>query len=68
MRMEEWQRTHLPHSKGIMQYGEMLQTIELDRGCFTCMLGGADRKALFIDVLVATDPGGSLRGLVRWAC
>jgi len=30
----------------------VLQTIELDRGCFACMLGGADRKTLFI---VATE-------------
>ena len=30
----------------------MLQTINLDRGCFACMLGGADKKTLFI---VATE-------------
>jgi sugar lactone lactonase YvrE len=28
--------------------GEMLQTIELDRGCFACMLGGVDRRTLFL--------------------
>jgi sugar lactone lactonase YvrE len=28
--------------------GEVLQTVELDRGCFACMLGGPDRKTLFI--------------------
>jgi sugar lactone lactonase YvrE len=28
--------------------GEMLQTIELDRGCFACMLGGADGRTLFL--------------------
>jgi sugar lactone lactonase YvrE len=28
--------------------GEVLQTVELDRGCFACMLGGAGRKTLFI--------------------
>jgi sugar lactone lactonase YvrE len=28
--------------------GEVLQTVELDRGCFACMLGGADRRTLFM--------------------
>ncbi len=31
--------------------GEVLETIDLDRGCFSCALGGSDRKTLF---LVAT--------------
>lgn len=32
----------------VRQGGEVLQTIELDRGCFACMLGGADRRTLFL--------------------
>ncbi|HLJ88474.1 MAG TPA: SMP-30/gluconolactonase/LRE family protein [Candidatus Angelobacter sp.] len=28
--------------------GEVLQTINVDRGCFACMLGGPERKTLFI--------------------
>jgi sugar lactone lactonase YvrE len=28
--------------------GEVLQTIELDRGCFACALGGTDRTTLFM--------------------
>ena len=28
--------------------GEVLQTVALDRGCFACMLGGAEGKTLFI--------------------
>jgi sugar lactone lactonase YvrE len=28
--------------------GEVLQTIELDRGCFACMLGGEDKRTLFM--------------------
>src|SRR3712207_3520485 len=28
--------------------GEVLQTIDLDRGCFACMLGGSDGKTLFM--------------------
>src|SRR5262249_43226617 len=36
----------------VREGGEVLQTINLDRGCFACMLGGADNKTLF---LVATE-------------
>jgi len=32
----------------VAEGGEVLETIELDRGCFGCMLGGADRGTLFI--------------------
>ena len=32
----------------VREGGEVLQTIDLDRGCFACMLGGSDRKTLFI--------------------
>jgi sugar lactone lactonase YvrE len=32
----------------VREGGEVLQTIELDRGCFACMLGGADRRTLFL--------------------
>lgn len=36
----------------IREGGEVLQSVQLDRGCFACMLGGADLKTLFI---VAAD-------------
>jgi sugar lactone lactonase YvrE len=36
----------------VREGGEVLQTIELDRGCFACALGGADRRTLF---LMATE-------------
>src|ERR687893_2546555 len=36
----------------VREGGEVLQTIELDRGCFACMLGGEDGKTLF---MVAAD-------------
>jgi sugar lactone lactonase YvrE len=39
----------------VREGGEVLQTIELDRGCFACMLGGADRRTLF---LIANEWGG----------
>jgi sugar lactone lactonase YvrE len=32
----------------VREGGEVLQTIDLDRGCFACMLGGVDRKTLFM--------------------
>jgi sugar lactone lactonase YvrE len=32
----------------VREGGEVLQTIELDRGCFACMLGGADGRTLFL--------------------
>ncbi|WP_405087890.1 SMP-30/gluconolactonase/LRE family protein [Microbispora sp. NBC_01389] len=32
----------------IREGGEILQTVEVDRGCFACTLGGTDGKTLFI--------------------
>jgi len=32
----------------VRQGGEVLETINLDRGCFACMLGGRDGKTLFL--------------------
>ena len=32
----------------VRQGGEVLQTIDLDRGCFACTLGGVDRRTLFL--------------------
>jgi sugar lactone lactonase YvrE len=32
----------------VREGGEVLHTINVDRGCFACMLGGAERKTLFI--------------------
>jgi sugar lactone lactonase YvrE len=40
----------------VREGGEVLQTIDLDRGCFACMLGGPDRSTLF---LVATEWRGT---------
>jgi sugar lactone lactonase YvrE len=39
----------------VREGGEVLQTIDLDRGCFACMLGGVDRRTLF---LVVREWGG----------
>jgi sugar lactone lactonase YvrE len=48
----------------VREGGQVLQTIELDRGCFACMLGGRDRRTLF---MVAREWGGpgSMAGGVR---
>jgi len=48
----------VPHKRcvRVREGGEVLQTIEVDRGCFACMLGGADRQTLF---LIANEWGGA---------
>ena len=42
----------------VREGGEVLQTVELDRGCFACMLGGEDGKTLF---MVAADMSSEAR-------
>jgi sugar lactone lactonase YvrE len=42
----------------VREGGEVLQTVELDRGCFACMLGGLDDSTLF---MVAQDWRGAER-------
>src|SRR5947207_1764863 len=39
----------------VREGGEVLQRIELDRGCFACALGGTDRSTLF---MIATEWNG----------
>jgi sugar lactone lactonase YvrE len=36
----------------VREGGEVLQTVTVDRGCFACMLGGEEKKTLFI---IATE-------------
>src|SRR5215212_9503561 len=43
------------HCVRVREGGEVLQTIDLDRGCFACALGGADRRTLF---MIANEWGG----------
>ena len=40
----------------VREGGQVLRTIDLDRGCFACMLGGMDNRTLF---LVAAEWGGA---------
>src|SRR4051794_28718053 len=42
--------------------GAMLQTIELDRGCFACALGGEDRRTLFMMAQEWHGPEGMFAG------
>jgi sugar lactone lactonase YvrE len=42
--------------------GEVLQTVELDRGCFACALGGADRSTLFMMATEWHGPENMLQG------
>jgi sugar lactone lactonase YvrE len=49
----------------VSEGGEVLDTVAVDRGCFACMLGGEDRRTLFIaaaewrgmDALAEHGPG-----------
>ena len=43
------------HCVRVREGGEVLQTIDLDRGCFACMLVGVDYRTLF---LMANSWGG----------
>jgi sugar lactone lactonase YvrE len=45
----------------VREGGKVLQTIELDRGCFACMLGGVDRRTLFMMAAVY-DPATMFSG------
>jgi sugar lactone lactonase YvrE len=42
----------------VREGGEVLQRIELDRGCFACALGGADRSTLFMKATEWNGPAG----------
>jgi sugar lactone lactonase YvrE len=52
----------------VREGGEVLQTISLDRGCFACMLGGSDGRALFMVATqwhgVESAAGGERTGMV----
>lgn len=36
------------HCVRVREGGEVLQTVDVDRGCFACMLGGIDGRTLFV--------------------
>src|SRR5262245_18085522 len=47
----------------VAEGGDVLQTVEADRGCFACMLGGDDGRTLYI-VANHYDGGGASGGIV----
>jgi sugar lactone lactonase YvrE len=48
----------------VREGGEVLQTIELDRGCFACMLGGVNKRTLFMMAAI-WDPANMMGGGTR---
>lgn len=42
--------------------GEVLDTVELDRGCFACALGGPDRSTLFMIATEWSGPANMFQG------
>jgi sugar lactone lactonase YvrE len=49
----------------VREGGEVLQTIDLDRGCFACALGGPDGMTLFMMAADFSDPASVMGGGVR---
>jgi sugar lactone lactonase YvrE len=45
----------------VREGGDVLQTVELDRGCFACALGGPDRTVLFVIATEWNGPQGMFR-------
>src|SRR5262249_10887534 len=48
----------------VREGGEVLQRIDLDRGCFACMLGGAERRTLFMMAAEFPPPANIRTGQV----
>ena len=46
----------------VREGGAVLDTVELDRGCFACALGGADRRILFMMATVWSSPAEMFSG------
>jgi sugar lactone lactonase YvrE len=49
----------------VREGGAVLQTIDLDRGCFACMLGGASRRTLFMMAATFAGPASMAPGAPR---
>jgi sugar lactone lactonase YvrE len=46
----------------VREGGEVLQTIDLDRGCFACALGGAEGRTLFMVATEWSGPANMFKG------
>ena len=51
------------HCVRVAEGGEVLETVEADRGCFACMLGGDDGRTLYV-VANNYGPQGASDGIV----
>jgi sugar lactone lactonase YvrE len=49
----------------VREGGEVVQTVQLDRGCFACALGGLDRPTLYIVAADYSDPRALMSGATR---
>jgi sugar lactone lactonase YvrE len=49
----------------VREGGEVSQTIDLDRGCFACMLGGVDMRSLFLVTAEWSNAADTMRGGAR---
>jgi sugar lactone lactonase YvrE len=46
----------------VREGGGVLQTVDLDRGCFACALGGTDRRTLFLIATEWSGPANMFKG------
>jgi len=53
------------HCVRVREGGELLATVALDRGCFACILGGADGRTLFIVAAEFAGPASFAPGAPR---
>ena len=53
------------HCVRVREGGEVLATVALDRGCFACILGGADGRTLFIVAAEFAGPASFAPGAPR---
>jgi len=53
------------HCVRVREGGELLATVALDRGCFACILGGADGRTLFIVAAEFAGPASLAPGAPR---
>ncbi len=48
----------------VREGGQVLQTVDVDRGCFACALGGPDRRTLFVTAAQWPPAGNERTGLI----
>jgi sugar lactone lactonase YvrE len=53
------------HCVRVQEGGKVLQTVDVDRGCFACALGGADGRTLFIMAAEFAGPASMAPGAPR---